>query len=145
MGDGRNKLRKKIIKKVELTEIKGCQVFTKNVEFHELLTYMPSISSIRYLGKRKLLRIWVDIRGGIIVFDSEREVTLVWIVERYKEPRVPGNLNATGIFKLRDFNGRERRQWVSYRFVIILFSFLRACQVCAAGYIKGVRIILMNK
>lgn len=77
MGDGRNKLRKKIIKKVELTEIKGCQVLTKNVEFHELLTYMPSISSIRYLSKRKLLRIWVDIRGGIIVFDSEREVTLV--------------------------------------------------------------------
>lgn len=78
MGGGRNKLRKKIIKKVELTEIKGCQVFTKNVEFHELLTYMPSISSIRYpVGKRKLLRIWVDIRGGIIVFDSEREVTLV--------------------------------------------------------------------
>ena len=53
------------------------------------------------------------------------------------EPRVPGNLNATGIYKLWDFNRRERRQ-VSYRFVIILFSFLRACQVCAAGYVKGV-------
>lgn len=49
----------------------------KNVEFHELLTYMPSISSIHHLAKRKLLRIWVDIRGESIVFDSDREVTLV--------------------------------------------------------------------